>query len=110
MNLQEHIRKVLREETSDNILAIKNILDLTIIKEYKDFICDIGVFNIEATIDDVKYLYVVEFTFFREQEPRTLSDYDIYIQIMEEAGDLIYDYTNIDVFIQQVYVKRCGNI
>jgi hypothetical protein len=103
MNLQEHIRKVLKEETSDDISAIKNILELTVMKTYNDVICNIEVF----ITDDDRYKYVLEFTFLRKHEVRTIADYDPYLEIMDEAGNLIYDYTNIDVFVQQAYVKQC---
>ena len=104
MNLQESIRRILREETSDDILAIKNILDFTVMKDYEDLICDI----IVDSTDDPQYKYVVEFIFLREREARRISDYDIYLQIMNEAGDLIYHYTNTEVWLQQAYVKQCG--
>ena len=104
MSLQENIRRILREETSDDISAIKNILELTIMKDYEDFICDIKVFN---TDDDI-YKYVLEFIFLIKHESRTIADYDPYLEIMDEAGNLIYDYTNIDVFLQEAYVKQCS--
>ena len=102
MNLQENIRRILREETSDDILVIKNILEHTVMKDYEDLICDIDV----DILDD--YQYVLEFTFLRKHEVRTIADYDPYLEIMDEAGNLIYDYTNIDVFVQQAYVKQCN--
>jgi ACT domain-containing protein len=104
-NLQESIRRILREETSDDILVIKNILELTVMKDYEDLICDIDV----TSIDFYQYKYVLEFTFLRKHEVRTIADYDPYLEIMDEAGNLIYDYTNIDVFVQQAYyVKQCN--
>ena len=93
-----------KEETYDDILAIKNILELTVMKDYEDLICDI---DVDSTDDD-RYKYVLEFTFLRKHEVRTIADYDPYLEIMDEAGNLIYDYTNIDVFVQQAYVKQCG--
>ena len=103
MNLQESIRRILREETSDDILAIKNILEHTVMKDYEDLICDIDV----DILEDYQYKYVLEFTFLRKHEVRTIADYDPYLEIMDEAGNLIYDYTNIDVFVQPAYVKQC---
>ena len=50
MNLQENIRRILKEETSDYISTIKNILELTIMKDYEDFICDINVFVQQAYV------------------------------------------------------------
>ena len=103
MNLQESIRRILRDETSDDILAIKNILEHTVMKDYEDLICDIDV----DILEDYQYKYVLEFTFLRKHEVRTIADYDPYLEIMDEAGNLIYDYTNIDVFVQPAYVKQC---
>ena len=43
MNLQESIRRILKEETSNETHAIKQILDLTILNDYRDYLCDIEV-------------------------------------------------------------------
>ena len=104
MNLQENIKRILREETSDDILAIKNILELTVMKDYEDLICDIFVTDIKHHT----YKYMVEFIFLREKEPTRISDYDKYMQVKIEAEDLINYYTNIDVWVQDAYVKQCG--
>ena len=103
-NLHESKKRILREETSDVILAIKNILELTVMKDYEDLICDIDV----DILEDYQYKYWVGIKFLKEQDSRTHADYSRYIKIMYEAEDLIYDYTNIRVYIQETYVKQCG--
>lgn len=110
MNLQENIKRILREETSDQTQMIKNILELTVMKDYEDLICDI----IVAKTDDPRYKYmmnyygyVLEFIFLRERDERRISDYDIHLQIMNDTSLLLFDYTNISVYVKGTYVKQC---
>jgi len=113
MNLQENIKRILREETSNETNAIKQILDLTILNDYRDYLCDIEVRHPK----DRKVLqgqkewteYALVFTFLGGDGSKTMKYYDRCDKIMDEAWRVVYDYTNIATQVYSRHEVDCND-
>lgn len=96
MNLQEHIRKVLREERDRSDLMVK-LLNTTIIPQYEN-ICKVEVtapWNREFS----SRFYSVKVFF--------IGDLPDFYDILDEIWEIIYDTFGVGVDLYPEYVKNC---
>jgi len=116
MNLQNTIRRILREEIEKKDLSpiIEKLLNKLLIKNYKDIVCNVKVTHPSQrqSLNNDKFdSYKVTITFIggkgTEYWPETMEIRDKYESIMNEAWDIIYDYTNQAVDIFSTKVKKC---
>ena len=116
MNLQNTIRRILREEIEKKDLSpiIEKLLNKLLIKNYKDIVCNVKVTHPSQrqSLNNDKFdSYKVTITFIggknTEYWPETMEIRDKYESIMNEAFDIIYDYTNQAVDIFSTKVKKC---
>ena len=104
MNLQENIRRILREETEDLSSFIENMLTKTLVNDNKDILCGVKVVhpdNRESLSDHKFTSYRVTFIF--------IGGYGTskYETIMDKGWELIYDYTDLAVDVYSTKVKKC---
>jgi len=114
MNLQENIRKILREETEDLSSFIENMLTKILVNKNKDILCGVKVIhptNRESLSDRKFTSYKVTFIFIggygTKNWPKTQRVVGKYETIMNKGWDLIYDYTDLAVDVYSTEVKKC---
>jgi hypothetical protein len=116
MNLQDTIRRILREEIEKKDLSpiLEKLLNRLLVKNNKDIICNVKVIHPSQrqSLNNDKFdSYKVTITFIggegTEYWPETMAIRDKYESIMNEAWDTIYDFTNQAVDIYSTKVKKC---
>jgi len=98
MNLQEHIRKVLREERDRSDLMVK-LLNTTIIPQYET-ICKVEVKapwnrEVSSSFYSVKVFFIGDYKLFGDGE------------ILDEIWEIIYNTFGVGVDLYSEYVKNC---
>ena len=108
MNLQQTIRRILREEIGDKkhdkSRLIEKLLYTTFVIPNKDIVCGVEVKHPddrEVLEGQPKYIsYSITITFIGEIGTNTL-------ELMDEVWGIVYDYTNTPCDIYSKYVKEC---
>jgi len=119
MNLQEQIRRILKEETEDLSSFLETMLTETLVNDNKDILCGVKVVhpdNRESLPDafgnNIKFTsYKVTFIFIggygTKNWPKTQRVVGKYETIMNKGWELIYDYTDLAVDVYSTEVKKC---
>jgi hypothetical protein len=116
-NIQESIRRILREESSRDLSPIiKRMLDLMVVKSNKDIVCKIEVKHpdnrtVRKYQEEPFTRYRVDITFIggfgSEYWPRTQNVLRMYDNVADSVWDLIYDYMGKSVDIFHNYKTKC---
>jgi hypothetical protein len=114
MNLQESIRRILREEQNKKVdltPLFKKLLNREIVEKNSDILCGIEVVhpdNRESLIGNKFDRYKITFIFIGDPRYQTLVISDKYETIMNEAWDIIYSYTSQPIDMYSKTIKSCN--
>ena len=119
MNLKENIQRILREETNKDLTLVIEMLLEGFVNDHKDILCKVEVKHPDKRTklphsDNVYENYRVTFYLIggygSDNWPATQSVRRMFDDLMNEAWDLIYNYTGqkLDMFTK--HVKSCDDI
>jgi len=104
-------KKNIKEETKKDLSqTIENLLNKLLVKHHKDVICSVDVVhpnNRESVSGDKFESYKVTLTFIGERGKLSFTTRDEHETLMNEAWDLVYNFTNHPTDIYSKYVKSC---
>ena len=104
MKLQDTIRRILREQTKKDLSPIlENLLNKLLVKHNKDILCGVEVVQ---SVDGESY--EVTFTFIVHRGKVSFYAKEKHESIMNEAWDLVYDFTNQTIVMKSKYVRTCN--
>ena len=104
MKLEQTIRRILREETKKDLSPIlENLLNKLLVKHNKDILCGVEVVQ---SVDGESY--EVTFTFIVHRGKVSFYAKEKHESIMNEAWDLVYDFTNQTIAMNSKYVRTCN--
>ena len=96
-------KKNIEEETKKDLSQIlKNLLNKLLVKHHKDILCGV---EVEQSIDGEGY--EVTFTFIVSRNKLSFYTQEKHESIMNEAWDLVYDFTNQAIVMKSKYVRTC---
>ena len=102
--MKQLIKRILREETKKDLSPIlKNLLNKLLVKHNKDILCGV---EVEQSIDGESY--EVTFTFIVHRGKVSFYAKEKHDSIMNEAWDLVYDFTNQTIEMKSKYVRTCN--
>jgi len=116
MNIKQTIKRILREEIEKKDLSpiLEKLLNSLLVKHNQDVICGVKVIHPsqrQSLNNDMFDRYSVTITFIGGIDtkfwPRTMAVRDKYESILNEAWDIIYNFTNQAVDIYSTEVKKC---
>ena len=117
MNLQETIRRILKEETKKDLSPIlENLLNKMLVNKNRDIICRVKVKHPSnrTKLPDNMYdheHYRVDITFIggygTDFFPVTQSVANKYDSLIDELWNIVYDFTGQSVDIFNKYSKEC---
>jgi len=119
MNLRHDIKRILREETNKDLTLVIEMLLEGFVNDHKDILCKVEVKHPDKRTklphsDNVYENYRVTFYLIggygSDNWPATQSVRRMFDDLMNEAWDLIYNYTGqkLDMFTK--HVNSCGDI
>jgi hypothetical protein len=119
MNLRHDIKRILREETNKDLTLVIEMLLEGFVNDHKDILCKVEVKHPDKRTklphsDNVYENYRVTFYLIggygSDNWPATQSVRRMFDDLMNEAWDLIYNYTGqkLDMFTK--HVKSCDDI
>jgi len=119
MNLRHDIKRILREETNKDLTLVIEMLLEGFVNDHKDILCKVEVKHPDKRTklphsDNVYENYRVTFYLIggygSDNWPATQSVRRMFDDLMNEAWDLIYNYTGqkLDMFIK--HVNSCDDI
>jgi len=106
MRIEQTIKRILREEQNkmvDLSPLLKKILNREIVQENSDILC-----GVEVVHPDNRENYKVTFTFIVHRGKVSFYTKEKHESIMNEAWDIIYDYTGQPVDLYSKYVRTCN--
>jgi hypothetical protein len=111
MNLNENIKRILREETTkDYTSLIESILTNLFVTGHKDEVCKVEVVHPQEKMQLHRPEQYSVIFYFKGFEFKFLPKSDLKEELMNEAWDLIYNYTGQRISMFSKYVKDCGDI
>jgi len=111
MNLQENIKRILKEETTKKL--IESVLNLLVLPQYEHVICGFELKNVDdkSLSDFINYPGVIV-TFIggkgTKLYPQTPGIQKMYDDVLDDIWDTVWDYTGISLELYVDYVKDCG--
>ena len=111
MNLRHDIKRILREETTkDYTSLIETILTDLFVTSHKDEVCKVEVVHPREQMQLHRPEQYSVIFYFKGFEFKFLPKSDLKEELMNEAWDLIYNYTGQRISMFSKYVKDCGDI
>ena len=111
MNLRHNIKRILREETTkDYTSLIESILTNLFVTGHKDEVCKVEVVHPQEKMQLHRPEQYSVIFYFKGFEFKFLPKSDLKEELMNEAWDLIYNYTGQRISMFSKYVKDCGDI
>jgi hypothetical protein len=111
MELKQTIKRVLREESDKDYTSfIKSILTNLFVADHKDEICKVDVVHPREEMNAFRPDYYNVIFYFKGLEFKFLPKSHLKEELMNEAWDLIYNYTGERINMWSQYVKDCGDI
>jgi hypothetical protein len=111
MNLRHDIKRILREETTkDYTSLIETILTNLFVADHKDEVCRVKVVHPREQMQLHRPEQYSVIFYFKGFEFKFLPKSDLKEELMNEAWDLIYNYTGQRISMFSKYVKSCGDI
>jgi hypothetical protein len=117
MNLKQSIRRILKEETKKDLSpTLENLLNKMLVNENRDIICGVKVKHPSnrTKLPDNMYdheHYRVDITFIggygTDFFPQTQAVQIRYDNLIDEAWNIVYDFTGHPVDIFYKYSKKC---
>lgn len=116
MNLRENIKRVLREESKKDLTSVMEMLLEGFVNDHKDVICGIKIKHPEKRTKLPNQEFPnkhYEATFYliggpgTKYFPRTQAVTRMYVDLMEEAWVLIYNYTEQPLDMFSKYTESC---
>lgn len=112
MGIEQTIKRILREEIKKTDLSplFEKILNKEIVKHNSDIMCGVEVTHPddrESLTGDKFNNYKITFIFIGNPNHQKMNIRDRYESIMNEAWDIIYDYTSKPVDVYSRIVKSC---
>ena len=119
MNLRHNIKKILREETNKDLTSVMEMLLEGFVNDHKDILCKVEVKHPDKRVvrpyqEYPHKNYRVTFYFIggygSSNWPATQSVLRKYDDLMNEAWDLIHNYTGQSLEMFTKHVKSCDDI
>ena len=111
MNLKENIKRILREETTtDYTSLIETILTNLFVNDHKDKVCSVKVVNPREQMQLYRPEQYSVIIYFKGLDFKFLPKSNLKEELMNEAWDLVYNYTGQKISMFGDYVKDCSDI
>jgi len=116
MNLRENIKRVLREESKKDLTSVMETLLEGFVNDHKDVICGIKIKHPDARTklrySDNNYKnYRIDFYFIgglgTKYFPRTQAVSRMYEDLMDDAWNIVYHYTEQPLDMFSKYMESC---
>jgi hypothetical protein len=111
MNLRHDIKRILREETTkDYTSLIESILTNLFVADHKDEVCRVKVVHPREQMQLHRPEQYSVIFYFKGFEFKFLPKSHLKEELMNEAWDLVYNYTGQRISMWSEYVKDCSDI
>ena len=111
MKLRHDIKRILREETTkDYSSLIETILTDLFVTDHKDEVCKVEVVHPREQMQLHRPEQYSVIFYFKGLDFKFLPKSHLKEELMNEAWDLIYNYTGQKISMWSKYVKDCGDI
>ena len=109
MKLRHDIKRILREETTkDYSSLIETILTDLFVTDHKDEVCKVEVVHPREQMQLHRPEQYSVIFYFKGLDFKFLPKSHLKEELMNEAWDLIYNYTGQKISMWSKYVKDCG--
>ena len=108
MKLRENIKRILREETNKDLTSvIERVLTKLFVNEHKDVVCKVEVIHPRENTQLLRPGQYSVIIYFIGVEYKFLPKLNLRDELMDEAWNLVYDYTGQAVSLLSDYVTIC---
>jgi hypothetical protein len=110
MNLRHDIKRILREETTKDYTSLIESILTIFVADHKDEVCKVEVVHPREQMQLHRPEQYSVIFYFKGFEFKFLPKLHLKEELMNEAWDLVYNYTGQRISMWSEYVKDCSDI